>query len=175
MFKDKLSCKALGRVAINVCLFGAFSVLAVAQGTGDVSSYAPIKPEASATSYEGKSLPPDNRTIGMISFISSEVGGSIGSSDSNAMRILLFDTQPGERITFNMKSASSKVAMAVYADPTAKKLKPAFKSANMPLHSFRTKKLVFTNTSKEPYEMSLVLYGLPGYEYTLSWERKLKK
>ncbi|MCL1907900.1 MAG: hypothetical protein FWG12_00855 [Holophagaceae bacterium] len=99
--------------------------------------------------------------------------------DVNAMRIIAFATQPGERITFNLKSQQSKVRMGVYTDTintrTNSKLKAAIKAANMPLNSVRSKKLVFTNSSKEPYEMMLMVYGLHGYEYNLSWERKPKK
>lgn len=99
--------------------------------------------------------------------------------DVNAMRILAFTTQPGERITFTLKGQQSKVRLGVYTDSvntrTNSKLKAAIKAANMPLNSVRSKKLIFTNSSKEPYEMKLMIYGLHGYEYNLSWERKPKK
>jgi len=96
-------------------------------------------------------------------------------SDVNAMRILAFVTQPGETITFSLKSEQSKVRMAVYPDPKATRMKAAIKRANMPPSAARSKKLVFTNTTKEPYEMLLFVYGLHGYQYQLSWECKLKK
>jgi hypothetical protein len=96
-------------------------------------------------------------------------------NDVNAMRILAFMTQPGETITFNLKSEQSKVRTAVYPDPKAARMKAAIKRANMPPNAARSKKLVFTNTTKEPYEMLLFVYGLHGYQYQLSWERKLKK
>ena len=94
--------------------------------------------------------------------------------DVNAMRILAFMTQPGERITFNLKSEQSKVRLAVYPDPKMTRMKAAIKKANLPPLAARSSKLVFTNTSKEPYEMLLFVYGLHGHEYQLSWERKPK-
>jgi len=94
--------------------------------------------------------------------------------DVNAMRILAFMTQPGERITFNLKSEGSKVRLAVYPDPKMTRVKAAIKKANHPPHAARSSKLIFTNTSKEPYEMLLFVYGLHGYEYQLTWERKSK-
>jgi len=92
----------------------------------------------------------------------------------NAMRILSFLTQPGERITFTLKSEASKVRLAVFPDSKAVKMKAAIKKANMPPLGSRSKKLIFTNSSKEPYEMLLFVYGLHGYEYNLSWEREMK-
>jgi len=93
----------------------------------------------------------------------------------NAMRILAFMTQPGERITFNLKSEASKVRLAVYPDPKMTRMRAAIKKANLPPYAARSSKLVFTNTSKEPYEMLLFVYGLHGYEYNLTWERKLRQ
>jgi len=94
--------------------------------------------------------------------------------DVNAIRILSFPTQPGETITFTLKSQGSKVRLAVFPDPKAPKMKSSIKRANMPPIGSRSKKLIFTNSSKEPYEMLLFVYGLHGYEYNLSWENKLK-
>ena len=92
----------------------------------------------------------------------------------NAMRILAFMTQPGERITFNLKSEASRVRLAVYPDPKMTRMRAAIKKANLPPYAVRSSKLVFANTSKEPYEMLLFVYGLHGYEYQLSWEREAK-
>jgi len=83
-------------------------------------------------------------------------------------------TQPGERITFNLKSEASRVRLAVYPDPKRTRMKAAIKKANLPPYAARSKRLIFTNTSKEPYEMLLFVYGLYGYEYNLTWERKPK-
>jgi hypothetical protein len=93
----------------------------------------------------------------------------------NAIRMLAFMMQPGERLTFNLKSEQSKVRLAVYPDSKAIRLKAALKVANMSPRQTRSKKLVFTNSSKEPYEMVLFVYGLHGYSYQLNWESKLKK
>ena len=99
--------------------------------------------------------------------------------DVNAMRIFAFTTQPGETLTFIMKSEQWKVRMGVFTDPvrtkTNSKLKAAIQKANMPMNSARAKKLVFTNTSKEPYDMLLMVYGMHGFEFNMSFESKLKK
>jgi hypothetical protein len=93
----------------------------------------------------------------------------------NAIRILSFPTEPGEKITFTLKSQESKVRLAVFPDAKATKMRASIKRANLAPIGARSKKLVFTNSSKEPYEMLLFVYGTHGYEYELSWENKLKK
>jgi hypothetical protein len=65
--------------------------------------------------------------------------------------------------------------MAVYSDPKATKMRAAVKRANMPPATARSRKLIFINTTKEPYEMLLFVYGLHGYQYQLNWESNLKK
>jgi hypothetical protein len=93
----------------------------------------------------------------------------------NAMRILSFPTQPGEKYTFTLKSQESKVRLAVFPDAKATKMRASIKRANMAPIGARSKKLVFSNSSKEPYDMLLFVYGAHGYEYELSWENKGKK
>ena len=165
---------------LNVCLAGLLPILALPQETS-ASDLSVEKIGASVEFVEGESLPFDNRAPGMVSYISQEsrVSSAVGSGstlrDLNAMRILVFSTTPGERITFNMKSDNSKVMMAVYPDEKVTKLKAAFMKSNMPPASARAKRLIFTNTSKEPYDVSVVLYGTHGYKYHLTWERKPKK
>jgi len=161
---------------VKICLVGLLPVLAMPQE-------APISTEkidSGVVSIGGESLPFDSRASAVVSYIMSTSGaGAAGGGGLQqgitGIRIILFTTQPGERITFNMKSDQSKVMMAVYPNEKATKLYGAFKAANSPFASSRAKKLVFTNTSKEPYEMPLVLYGTHGYKYDLTWERKAKK
>ena len=166
-------------VLIKACLVGLLPIMAMAQNANDLSVE---KIGTDVEFVEGETLPFDNRAGGMVSYISSQmtvssVGGSGGGvlRDINAMRILVFSAQPGERITFNMKSEQSKVMMAVYPDEKVTSLKAAFMKSNMSPASARAKKLIFTNTSKEPYDVSVVLYGTHGYKYHLTWERKPKK
>jgi hypothetical protein len=94
-------------------------------------------------------------------------------ADVNAMRILAFMVRPGERMTFRLKSELSKVRLAVYTDPKATKQRSAIKRANLPPPASRATKLIFANTSKEPYEMLLLVYGLHGHSFQLSWESSL--
>jgi len=165
------------KTLVKACLIGLLPIMAMAQNANDL----PVeKIGLSVTFVEGETLPFDNRAPGMVSYISSmsSVGSAVGSGvvrDLNAMKILVFSTQPGERITFDMKSDNSKVMMAVYPDEKVTSLKAAFMKSNIPPASARSKKLVFTNTSKEPYDVSVVLYGTHGYKYHLTWERKSKK
>jgi len=167
------------KTLVKTCLIGLLPVMAMAQNANDLS-VDKIGPDVEFV--EADTLPFDNRAGGMVSYISSQtnvssVGGTGGGvlRDLNAMKILVFSTQPGERITFNMKSDDSKVMMAVYPDEKVTKLKAAFMKSNMSPASARAKKLIFTNTSKEPYDVSVVLYGTHGYKYHLTWERKPKK
>jgi len=162
---------------VKVCLVGLLPIMAQAQ---DANNLPVEKIGTSVTFVEEETLPFDSRAPGMVSYISSasSVASAVGGGairDLNAFKILVFSTQPGERITFNMKSDKSKVMMAVYPDEKVTSLKAAFMKSNMPPASARSKKLVFTNTSKEPYDVSVVLYGTHGYKYYLSWERKPKK
>jgi len=146
--------------------------------------------DPSVKSVEGESLPFNSQAPRLVVGIPSEVDpqelraagtGNLGLladtlvKDVNAIRILAIMTQPGETITFNLKSEQSKVRMAVYPDSKATKMKSAITRANMPPNAARSKKLVFTNATKEPYEMLLFVYGLHGYQYQLTWESKLKK
>ena len=162
---------------LKVCLLGLLPMLALPQET----SLSAEKIGPSVEFVEGETLPFDSRAPGMVSYIAQEsnVSAAVGSGgtlrDLNAMKILVFSTEPGERITFNLKSGNSKVMMAVYPDDKATKLKAAFMRSNMSPPSARAKKLIFTNTSKEPYDVSLVLFGTHGYKYHLTWERKPKK
>ena len=94
--------------------------------------------------------------------------------DVNAMRIFAFTTKPGERVTFRLKSERSRVRLAVYPDPKNTQMRAAIKKANLPPAAARSSKLVFTNTSKEPYDMLLFVYGLHGYSYRLTWDSSLK-
>ena len=148
--------------------------------------------DPSVKSVEGETLPFNSQAPRLIVNIPSEVderklSDSLRATrnlalsaealvnDVNAIRILAIVTQPGETITFSLKSEQSKVRMAVYQDSKATKMKAAIKKANMPPNPVRSKKLVFTNTTKEPYEMWLFVYGQHGYRYELSWERKQKE
>ena len=105
--------------------------------------------------------------------------GAISTRTDNAVRLLAFTVDAGETLAFALKSERWKVMMQVYTDKeslhTNSKLKAAIRKANLPPMSARAKKLEFTNTSKEPYEMVLVLFGTHGYAYDLSWERKMGK
>ena len=163
---------------VKIVLAGLLPILALPQDN-------PITTERidpSVEFVEGEGLPFDSRAYGLVSFLTTATnmstgGGGIGGSSSEitGLRILIFSTQPGERLTFNMKSDQSKVMMAVYPDEKAAKLKGAFRAANSPFATTRAKKLVFTNTSKEPYDVSLILYGTHGYRYHMTWESKAKK
>jgi len=159
---------------VKICLAGLLPVLAMPQE----APIATEKIDSSVVFVEGESLPYDSRADGVVSYIISTSGSAAGGGEVRqgltGLKILVFSTQPGERITFNMKSDQSKVMMAVYPNEKATKLKAAFRAANQPFASTRAKKLVFTNISKEPYDMSLVLYGTQGYKYHLTWERKVK-
>ena len=189
---------------ITAIAFGAFSMLALPQEDARTKYPPVEKLGPSVQFVTEKTLPFNNNAARLVASIPSEVSemeltnpyvdesgvnsssfigrlkGRTGVSavsfvqDVNAMRILAFMTQPGERVTFNLKSEQSKVRLAVYPDPKMTRVKAAVKRANMPPNAARSKKLIFTNTSKEPYEMLLFVYGLHGYEYSLSWEMETK-
>jgi len=170
----------------------AFSLPALPQEADTAKGPEIERMDPSVKSVEGETLPFNSQAPRLIVGIPSEVderelSDSLRTTrnmalsaealvkDVNAMRILAFMTQPGETITFSLKSEQSKVRMAVYPDPKAAKMNAAIKRANMPPSGARSKKLIFTNTTKEPYEMLLFVYGLHGYQYQLGWENKLKK
>jgi len=169
-----------------------FSLPALPQETDATKGPEIERMDPSVKSIEGETLPFNSQAAHLVVGIPSEVdeqelANSLRTtrslslsaealiSDVNAMRILAITTQPGETITFNLKSEQSKVRMAVYLDSKATKTKAAIKRANMPPIAARSKKLIFSNTTKEPYEMLLFVYGLHGYQYLLNWESKLKK
>ena len=153
---------------VRACIFGIVSMLALAQSSG----LRVERLDPSTTFIEEDTLPIDVAAQGLVAYINSEMETAANSiADTNAIRMLAFPTQPGERITFSLKSDRSKVKLAVYPDPHAPRIKGAFRAANMPLESSRARRLVFTNNSKEPYEMVLCMYGTHGYKYHLSWER----
>ena len=159
-----------------VALIASMPIIATAQDLGP----AMLKPDPVATSFEENTLPLDSSAVRYIAFLYSDLGLDVDKffaplDHINAVKIFAFDTQPGERITFNMKSESSKVMMAAYPDPKAPALKLAFKQANMPREPFRAKKLVFTNRSKEPYQLHLLVYGTYGYKYHFDWDRRLPR
>jgi len=164
----------------KVCLACLLPVMALAQGTDDTTPIPTERIGPSVEFVEADTLPFDSRARGIFSYMQSELGtlassSGLSSNDMNAMKILIFTIQPGERITFNMKSNNSRVMMGVYPEEKITGLKASFRRANMSPPSARAKKLIFTNTLKEPYEMSLVLFGTHGYKYHLTWERKAKK
>jgi len=175
------------------CLIMAFALIvfslpALSQEADTTKGPEIERIDPSVKSLEGETLPFNSQAPRFIVSIPSEVdeeelraavknpGFSAESlvKDVNAIRILAIMTQPGETITFNLKSEQSKVRMAVYPDSKATKVKGAIKRANMPPNAARSKKLIFTNSTKEPYEMLLFVYGLHGYQYNLNWESKLK-
>jgi hypothetical protein len=172
---------------IVACALGVFSLSAPTQEPDTTKGPEIERIDPSVKHIEEKTLPFNSQAPRFIVSIPSEMdelgltsltrSASAESlvEDVNAMRILAFMTQPGETITFNLKSEQSKVRMAVYSDPKATKMKAAVRRANMPPNAARSKKLIFSNTTKEPYEMLLFVYGLHGCQYNLSWENKLKK
>jgi hypothetical protein len=145
---------------------------ALAQESSSAKSPVVERLDPYVNSVEAKTLPFETLAPRMVRGISQ--GMEEGDSDISAIRVLGFMTQPGETITFKLKSERWKVRLGVYPDPKAASMKAAIRRANLPTDASRSKKLVFTNISKEPYEMLLFVYGMHGYGYELRWERNGK-
>ena len=92
---------------------------------------------------------------------------------ADGYRLLSLVVQPGEKLTFKLKSEEEKVTLQAYIPeppPASLDWRLALKNANLPRPVSRTH-LTIQNTTTEPQTLVLMILGKHGYWYRVDLQR----